>query len=81
MEVTYKLNLVRESDLLKYKQFYNCDNMAKAMTDFDDKLRQLEKNDTKNTKYSIDEIITMFHETINENSFYLEDIKEWQSTI
>ena len=50
--------------------------MAKAMTDFDDKLRQFEKNDTKNTKYSIEEIITMFHETINENSFYLEDIKE-----
>lgn len=76
MEVTYKLNLLRDTDLTKYKLFTHCDNMAKAITDFDERLRMLEKNDTKNTKYSIEEVITMFHETINENSFYLEDIKE-----
>lgn len=76
MEVTYKLNLLRESDLAKYKLFTHCDNMAKAMTDFDNRLRMLEKNDTKNTKYLIEEVITMFHDTLNENSFYLVDIRE-----
>lgn len=75
MEVTYRLNLLKDEDLLKYKQFTNCESMANTITDFEEKIRQLEKNDTKNTKYTIEEVIEMFWATLLDNGLTLDDVK------